>query len=71
MSHDLNLYNTNTLQELYAVSYWKAYKVWPRYSHSIPKSKAELIADREPDGVCAGIVNLPIYLCDKAAKDIL
>ena len=45
MSHDLNLYNTQTLQELYAVSYWKAYKVWPRYSHSIPKSKAELIAE--------------------------
>ena len=30
MDHDLNLYNVDTLQELYAVSFWKAYKIWPR-----------------------------------------
>jgi hypothetical protein len=42
MDHDLNLYNVNTLQELYAVSFWKAYKVWP-HANSKVKSKAELV----------------------------
>ena len=42
MDHDLNLYNVNTLQELYAVSFWKTYKVWP-HANSKLKSKAELV----------------------------
>jgi hypothetical protein len=42
MSHDLNIYNTQTLQELYAVSFWKAYKVWP-HANSKLKSKTELV----------------------------
>lgn len=31
MSHDLELYNTQTLQELYAVAYWKVYNKFPKY----------------------------------------
>jgi Txe/YoeB family toxin of Txe-Axe toxin-antitoxin module len=42
MSDDLNLYNVDTLQELYAVSFWKAYKVWP-HANSKLKSKVELV----------------------------
>lgn len=40
--HDLNIYNVQTLQELYAVSFWKAYKIWP-HANSKLKSKAELV----------------------------
>jgi hypothetical protein len=43
MDHDLNLYNVDTLQELYAVSFWKAYKVWPRANGAIKASKPELV----------------------------
>ena len=40
--HDLNLYNVQTLQELYAVAFWKTYKVWP-HANSKLKSRIELI----------------------------
>lgn len=43
MIHDLNLYNKDTLQELYALSYWKAYKVWPRAHEAQNASKLELV----------------------------
>jgi hypothetical protein len=43
MNHDLNLYNVDTLQELYAVSFWKAYKVWPRANGAMTSTKPELV----------------------------
>ena len=43
MSNDLHLYNVNTLQELYAVSFWKAYKIWPRADGAMKASKPELV----------------------------
>lgn len=45
MDNDLAIYNYDTLQELYAVSFWKAYKVWPRANSLIKRSKKELIQD--------------------------
>jgi len=43
MDNDLNLYNVETLQELYAVAFWKAYKVWPRANNAMKCSKPELV----------------------------
>jgi hypothetical protein len=43
MPNDLHLYNVDTLQELYAVSFWKAYKVWPRANSAVNATKTELI----------------------------
>lgn len=43
MANDLHLYNVDTLQELYAVAFWKAYKVWPRANGAIKADKNELI----------------------------
>jgi len=45
MDNDLAIYNYDTLQELYAVSFWKAYKVWPRANSIIKRSKQDLIKD--------------------------
>ena len=41
--HDLNIYNIQALQELYAVAFWKTYKVWPHVNSKV-KSKAELVS---------------------------
>ena len=43
MDNDLNLYNVETLQELYAIAFWKAYKVWPRANNAMKCSKPELV----------------------------
>ena len=45
MNNDLAIYNYDTLQELYAVSFWKVYKVWPRANSIIKRSKKDLIKD--------------------------
>ena len=43
MNTELNLYNLETLQELYAVAFWKVYKVWPRHHIKMRTTKPKLI----------------------------
>jgi hypothetical protein len=43
MQHDLNLYNVDALQELYAIAFWRAYKVFPRANSAKKVHKQNLI----------------------------
>ena len=43
MNNDLKLYNLETLQELYAVAFWKVYKIWPRHHIKMRTTKPKLI----------------------------
>ena len=43
MDNDLKLYNLETLQELYAVAFWKVYKIWPRHHIKMKTTRTKLI----------------------------